>query len=272
MNLSKKDADLFFELMWSLQFYVNKKLHINLSVNTLEEYIALEQEEKGEVRAQLFEQPDLIDDYLAINPDNLDENKLCIVKKWKSFVKGDFYIERFLKNGTIFIGGEKVYSVIALYDRFDQIIHKSYLPLYTKVILIPFKGKIIYDGLMESYNVSFGEGMKRSLKESYMKAKQNGRIIFSFEETENTRRNKTEVHGKGWSKEIEELVVLANKLKGGANQQVINSPIFSLVKASIQLANKTVILESLDPNEVQKELNKVIKSVNKIESIINRMD
>lgn len=271
MKLSKKDGDLFFNLMWSLQFYVNTKLHINSNINTLEDYINLSQDEKLEVRTQLFECPSLIDDYAATNPDGFDNNKLCIIKKWKAFVKSDFYIERYLKNSAIFISNEKIYSVTALYEGFDEMIHKSYLPLYTKAILLPFNGKIIYDGILQSYSVSFGGGMKRSLRESYMKVKQNGRIISSLEETDNVKANKIKTQSKDWTKEIEALTLLANKLKGGANQPAINSPIFSLVKASTQLANKAVI-ELVDSNEIQRELNKVMKSLNKIQSIIYRMD
>ena len=59
---------------------------------------------------------------------------------------------------------------------------RSYLPVYIKTVLLPFKDKIIYDGLMQTYNIHFGGGIKRSLKETYMKAKQNGKIITSLGE------------------------------------------------------------------------------------------
>ena len=36
---------------------------------------------------------------------------------------------------------------------------------------MPFKGKIVYDGLMSGYNITFGPGIRRSLNESYKKAK-----------------------------------------------------------------------------------------------------
>lgn len=149
-------------------------------------------------------------------------------------------------------------------------IHKSYLPLYTKAVLLPFKGKIIYDGLMQSYNMSFGGGIKRSLKETYMKAKQNERIITSLEK-KNITRKKVAIPTQDWSQEIKKLSLLANKLKGGANQPVINSSIFSLIKSSIELANKAVV-KSEEFDELIKELNKVSKSVDKIETILYRKD
>jgi len=41
MKLSAEDAELYFELMWALQYYVNQKLHIVSKVKTVEEYIGL---------------------------------------------------------------------------------------------------------------------------------------------------------------------------------------------------------------------------------------
>jgi hypothetical protein len=269
MTLSKQDADLFFQLMLSLHFFVNEKLNINSNITTNTE---LSQEEKFTIRETLFEQPHLIDEYIVTNPEQFDKDKLFIVQQWKKFIKEEFYIERYLKNHAIFISGENAYAVVALYQEFDEIIDKSHLPLCTKVILLPFKGKIIYDGLIESYNVHFGGGIKRSLKETYMKAKQNGRIITTLENIKES--NITLEPAKptyDWSKEILQLNTIAKKLKGGAGQPAINSSVFSLVKASIELANKTVV-ESGSYEEIYKEFKRVNRALKKVDMILYRMD
>jgi hypothetical protein len=41
----------------------------------------------------------------------------------------------------------------------------------TETVLLPFKDRIIYDGLLSGYNISFGGGMKRMLNDSYRQAK-----------------------------------------------------------------------------------------------------
>ena len=46
MNLPPKDADLFYKLMWRLQFFVNQQLRIRPEVGSLEDYIALPSQEK----------------------------------------------------------------------------------------------------------------------------------------------------------------------------------------------------------------------------------
>jgi Domain of unknown function (DUF6398) len=51
------------------------------------------------------------------------------------------------------------------------------LPRMIKTTLLPFKGRIVYDGLMSGYNVSFGPGIRRSLNEAYREAKAHRGII-----------------------------------------------------------------------------------------------
>ena len=68
MKLSKQDADLFFELMWTLQYFINQKLRLLSTIKTLEEYIACSTEEKIKVRQALYEQPELIDTFIDENP------------------------------------------------------------------------------------------------------------------------------------------------------------------------------------------------------------
>jgi hypothetical protein len=46
-----------------------------------------------------------------------------------------------------------------------------------KTTLLPFKGRIVYDGIIMGYNVSFGPGIKRSLNEGYKEAKAGTGII-----------------------------------------------------------------------------------------------
>jgi hypothetical protein len=45
---------------------------------------------------------------------------------------------------------------------------------------LPFKGKIIYDGLLSSYSISFGPGIRRSLNESFNEAKMRHGIVTSL--------------------------------------------------------------------------------------------
>jgi hypothetical protein len=273
MKLTTEEADLFFELTWSLHFFVSRELKIFPKIKNRKEYSELPQEDKLVLRAKIYEQPELIDKYIASNPDRFNDDYLSIVKQWKNFLKGDFYIARYLKNHAIFISGDNVYGVLGLYDSLDNLFPANYLPRYVKTVLLPFQGRIVYDGLMNVYKVSFGGSIKRSLSEAYMKAKQNNKIITTLEKTraKSDRKAFVEVEQENiWTDEIEQLKSLSKKLKGGDGQPAINSPVFSLVKASIALADKA-LLDASDIDALTKELQKVERAVRKVENTLDRM-
>ena len=47
-------------------------------------------------------------------------------------------------------------------------------------MLLPFQGKIVYDGLLSSHNVMFGAGSRRMLNDSYRAAKQRLGVVTSL--------------------------------------------------------------------------------------------
>lgn len=269
MKLSKHDADLYFELMWSLQFFVNRKLELLPDVTAVSSYRNLPHEDKMKVREALFGKPELMDEYVKENPDRFSEENLAIVNKWKYFEKGEFYIERYLSKYTVFIKGKTVYGVLGLYDGIEEIIHKSYLPMYVRAVLLPFKGQLIYDGLLQSYSVSFGGNIKADLKETYLRAKQREEIKTGFEDEGKETKEKV-IELRDWRFEIEVLVKEAKRLRGGTGQPAIYSPAFNLVKASLQLA-LVGVTEPKDADKLYKELQKMSRALKRVEDTINRM-
>jgi len=49
-----------------------------------------------------------------------------------------------------------------------------------QTVLLPFQGMIVYDGLLASYNITFGGGIRRMLNESYNEAKARQGIVTSL--------------------------------------------------------------------------------------------
>jgi hypothetical protein len=268
MKLSNQDATLFFELMWPLQFFVNQKLNILPSVQTLEDYSALSMDEKIKVRDVLFDSKQWIDAFVKENPQQFSEDKLLMISKWRDFIKDDFYIERFLKKQAIFISSDKhVYGVCGLYDGFDKMIHSSNLPLLIKTVLLPFAGKIIYDGVLQGYNVYFGSGISSDLKETYLIAKQKNRIMESFESQSVTKPAKGQLL-KNWEPEVTALYNKAKQLKAGSSYPATYESAFALVKASLEYAQ--VIVNHSDTDASYKSLKKVARTLDKAYTILER--
>ena len=129
------------------------------------------------MRNALYKNPGIIDDFVRENRFGLSPVELAIVSGWKNFVAGDFFIDRILKKYALFIGNNKVYAVLALIEPLQDVLGGMPLPAYVKTVLLPFKGKIIYDGLIESYNIFFGPGISASMSNTYRAAKQQRKII-----------------------------------------------------------------------------------------------
>ncbi|NEQ53682.1 MAG: hypothetical protein F6K11_26710 [Leptolyngbya sp. SIO3F4] len=243
MKLAPNDVQLFFSLMLPLQWYVSQQASLLPDIKTFEAYTDSSMDDKIIVRDYIFEHPELIDQFIQDNPENLETDKLNIIATWKNFIRGDFFIERLLKKYSIFIDDkENVYAILGLMEGLDVFMDKRDLPVRVQTILLPFKGKIVYDGFFRWYRMFFGSGIKSSLKQTYLIAKDNNAIIDTLEPdaaTTQTKSKKTLKQSNAtqdWGPLLDELAEKAKKLRGGGGQPATYSPIFSLVRASIEMA------------------------------------
>ena len=183
MLLEPQDVELFFRLHRTLMFFVNQRLKVlSNKLSTPEEFAALSPEVRLQVRDALNAKVDLIESFVAENPANLPDNELAIVRSWRHLVASRFYVFRELKKYTVFLSTDKqpvAYGVVALSQPFEELVG-PHLPVLTQTVLLPFRDRIVYDGLMSSYNISFGPGIRRSLNESFKEAKARHGIVTSL--------------------------------------------------------------------------------------------
>jgi hypothetical protein len=274
MKLSPEDAALYFKLMWPLLLYVNRQRGILPGVDSVEAYIRRSQDDKFQVRNALYEDIDLLDGFVADNPAQLAADELAVVQSWKRFVAGDFYIERFLKNGAIFIDSIEpphVYTVLGLTQSIEEILAHFYRPpIMVKTVLLPFKGRIIFDGLFQTYNILFGSGIRGNLREVYMTAKQKGRIIETLDPEPEAQPGKTQRKAaRDWRPEIDALVHSADQLKGG--QTAIQGEAFGLLKASARLAQAAVHAPD-DLDALWSAEKRVHRALQRLATVLNRAE
>jgi len=243
MNLPSEDIELFYKLMESLQYYVNRQRGILKEIITLKEYANLPFEKKLKVRNALWDNPRLIDAYLQENPEGFLSAELEIVRKWKSFVKDTFFILRHLKKHSIFIGNkEQVYAVVGMQSPIEDVIPSFALPHMVEAILLPFKGLIIYDGTLSGYNISIGGGIRANLNHTYTVAKQKGRIIATLEPELAGPQTAAQKRTKDLLPRLDEVARKISTLKGDTPLQ--NAAI-SLARASLEVA----ILTTTEPED-----------------------
>lgn len=184
MNLTFDEGNLFYDLYAALLSFVNRKLKVSSGqFSDSREYTSTPPEARVAIRDALFAHRELIDEFVRDNPAKLTADNLEIVVTWKHAVVGKFYVFRYLKKYTVFLtsGGSpnKAYGVLGLADPLEEVIGPS-LPRLVTTVLLPFEGRIIYDGLVSGYNITFGGGIKRTLNEEYKQAKEAFGIITSL--------------------------------------------------------------------------------------------
>lgn len=263
MLLSPEDARLFFKLMPALQVFANQKLQIIKRLEHVEHYQKISDEQRIKLRNAFYKSADLIDEFVRENPFGFSADELGIISGWKNFVAGDFMIERVLKKYSIFIDNNKVYGVLALTQPLHQVLGGMPLPVYVKTVLLPFKGKIIYDGLIETYSILFGHGVATSVSNTYRAAKQQGKIIESLGPGWQPPKPKVVIQ-KHWEPVLEDLSEKASKLRAGGDDNAMLSPAFSLVRASLDFAQKAAVTPD-DVEALEKSLQKIQRAFDKLQ-------
>jgi hypothetical protein len=218
MRLSKEDVKLFYRLYNPLLVYANKKFEIIKGIDSPEDLKKFPIEEINKLRDKLYKHPELINSFVAENPLSFSTNELKMINSWKEFVKGKFLIFRYLKNYTVFLDTDespKAYGVLALNTAFEEMVG-SCLPVMVEAVLLPFNDKIIYDGILFPYHMTFGGGIRRSFNDAYQEAKSRFGIItflpFSIEKVEQSDATRLKFYLRSkrnremYWEEIEELI------------------------------------------------------------------
>jgi len=268
MILKPQDAATFFKLMPGLQVYANQKLGLVKNLSEPIDYRKTGMEDRVKLRDTLYEKhPELIRQFVNENPFSFTEDELEIVAKWENFVSGEFYVIEATKKYTFFMQNEQVYAVLGLIDSIVDMVDMP-LPFYTKAILLPFKGKIIYDGLLQTHSIMFGAGIRASIDMQYKTARSKGLIRESLDPDWQPSQPKNQ---KDWKPVLAEIAEKASKLRSSSDEPPLNSPAFSLVKASLDFA-QTAIEHPQDAEKLFKSLDKVFRSANKAEKLLYYID
>ncbi len=172
-QLSRVDADQFVNLHLKLLYYAVSSQRDDWEIEDFFDYLALPVEAKRKTRKLLIENPSLIDEFVEENPAALAPDELAIVARWKDMVPGKFIVYKKLTHYWVFLDADKdpprAYGVKALTQPLEAIL--PFVPYMGVTVLMPYQGQIVYDGIFDGYNISFGRGIRKGFKSAYRKAK-----------------------------------------------------------------------------------------------------
>ncbi|MDR2353682.1 MAG: hypothetical protein LBF22_11140 [Deltaproteobacteria bacterium] len=193
MKLAKNDVDLFYKLMMNLFWSVNDKHKINTEL--------VRKDKDGPpqinamltltVREPLWNHREWIEEYLKeTGKDTLTEEEYKIVESWGKYTIMDtFFCVKHLAKYSVLLReekgqGAKLYGVSGITDSFEDTFSIMPLPFMATFVLLPFKDRIIYDGIVKmNPNVVFGPGISAQLNNTYNKTKAKSGIIERLDTT-----------------------------------------------------------------------------------------
>lgn len=270
--LSPADAGQFFRLLWALQSYVNGRLGLLPGITSPEQYASVPSEEKLAVRQALWDDPKLLEAFLVSNPADLPPQELQVVRAWQGRLVGDYYILRYLKRQTIFLStgqDDRVYGVLGLFDPIEGVMGWRPLPIQVRAVLLPFKGRIVYDGLLESYAITFGSGIRSGLNEVYQRAKQQGAIIESLEPAAPIRSPARRPKRRDWQPLLDSVVATTEQLRQA--DTAVQTRAFGVLKASARLA-QAAARDPDDLDELDALVRRTVTALRQLETALSRAE
>ena len=182
-QLSPDECREFYETWYGLMGFVNEKKHV-INMRIKAEYPnAVSDMRIHKVREVLWEEPDLIDEYIAKT--ELPGEQIDILKLWrKNHKKVMMIIMEYLPEYAVILaandeGEDRLYGVKGISTSVAHALNRE-LPTQAETVLLPFKGKIIYDSFLSTMPIKIMGGAKKFMGELFDKAKKHG-VITSLE-------------------------------------------------------------------------------------------
>lgn len=183
MILQPHETERFYRIWFALLSYANRRLKLvdDLPASPRDGSIGVQDAYK--VASAVWADDALRHAFADENPAGLPAEDLALVRSWDRRISGDFYVFRYLKKYTVLInqgGPTRVYGILGLVSPIEEVMFAP-PPVLVRMTLLPFEGRITYDGIVAPYNVYFGGGIRSSLNDSYRSASERGAIITSLD-------------------------------------------------------------------------------------------
>ena len=193
MKMTKQESDMFYEIFRKLLQFSNRKYKLFPKVN-YETDEMLMPDQCAKVIAKVWEDTGNIDEFLSSV--SLPDEQAEIVRSWKRAIYCIWSVVKHLKKGTVFMGENGAFMVQGIISSVDEMLKWYSLPMTVRAVIIPFKDRIITDGLIMALPVSLGPGIRKNLNMEYKEAKEEGRVYDQLTE-EVYRRVKGKPSGAG---------------------------------------------------------------------------
>jgi hypothetical protein len=266
MILSPTESADFFRLMAALDTYTNLRLAVVPGLGDVESMRAAPPGKLHEIRTAGATTPALLDDFVRENPFALPENVIADARLFRHAVRGRFFVERVLKQHAIFIAmtdPATVYGVQGLTEPIDAVLSRAQpfgVAVMLDATLLPWRGRIVWDGVISLLPIMSGPGIRRAFKADYTRAKDRGEIVVALGSAAVMKPKRA---APDWRPTLAQIVAAAEGL--GKTDTTLQAATFTLLKHAARLAQAAVVDDNegvLDATrKAERALRKVITSL-----------
>ena len=185
MKLAFADAIHFYELFITVLDYANKEFHITTKLKDLTDPTKkINMGEMKKIVAVLWENKPIFKHFLDASSNLSDEDR-NIVLSWmeKGLFNRLFFWERDLTRGSIFIQfaeGHPTYLVNGIFASMSEMFSSHRPPMPILATILPYKNEIVVAGWPSYANTYLPNNIAAIMREEYMTAKSEGKILSSL--------------------------------------------------------------------------------------------
>lgn len=168
-HLCKSAADEFYKLYLALLDYTNKKYNFFPEIKKIYKQEGLDIYKIRPIDEYLWNNKNIIDDFVSENNYKLSEDELKIISGFKTAITSDrFIIIGFEREYTKILSEDgKIYMVKGIRTDLDKLVDSKNIPLVISTTLLMFKDYIVFNSYLSNIDINFGNDFKEQvLKDS----------------------------------------------------------------------------------------------------------
>jgi len=265
--LSSVEVREFFSMLAAVDAYTNRRFGCVPGCDDPERLRDAAPRDRVRIREARLAHPEILEQFARENPFGLDERALADARGLRHAVSGTFVVERVLKAHAVFVGvGEPtvVYAVGGITERIDDFVaraHPTGVPAFVEAVLLPWRGRIVWDGFVGVLPVIIGPGIRRGYRDAYTQAKDRGAVVTTLGGS--ATPTKPPRPARDWRPAVSEIVSAVEAL--GKPETALQAATFTLLDRSARLAQ--VALDG-DEDAVNEAAQKVQRALRRVASIV----
>jgi hypothetical protein len=173
--LPENEAKDFLSLYLRLLHFAGSKRGVIPKNATFQKFMNTSLETKLSCRDAVYAPSLLIQEFMD-SQEGLSEQEKLDAKGFERFIAGSFVAFKHTKNHTIFLplkDAQIAYAVNSLTSDLGEMLDT---PVVINTVLLPFRGKILCDGLIK-IGTFIGRNMQASINDEYKKLKKAGKLL-----------------------------------------------------------------------------------------------